>query len=186
MSRMHFRHRKFLANYILLAGNGVQAVYAAGYKQGYDSACVTASRLLRNAKVSQELEKHVLKAQMSADDVLTELADVAQIETKLDGNQKLKALELLGKFHKLFTDKLETTSTEDSTSKLTISKVISATSKREGKSQTEVEYELQSRFADKSAEDYDPSLSPEIHPEIWPSGCMIDPKVPQIESDALQ
>jgi len=105
--RLHYRHRQFLANYILLAGNGVQAVYAAGYKQGYDSACVTASRLLRNAKVASELEKHANKAAMSADSVISELSGIAQVDTPIDGNQRLKALELLGKFHKLFVDRSE-------------------------------------------------------------------------------
>lgn len=107
--RLPLKQQKFVANYILLCGNGVRAVYAAGYKQGYDSACVTASRLLRNTKVEDELEKHAAKAKLSADQVIEELTVVAQAEVRLEGAQKVKALELLGKFHKLFVDKVETT-----------------------------------------------------------------------------
>ena len=101
------RRRRFAHEYVKNGFNGVQAIYAAGYNQGYESACVEASRLLRNAKVKAIVEDSLKKAQMSADEVLDELAVVARTETKIDGAQKLKALELLGKGHKLFTDKVE-------------------------------------------------------------------------------
>lgn len=113
MNRLPFKQRKFLANYILLNGNGVKAVYAAGYQQGYFAAGVTAHRLLKKAKIVAEIEKHFQKSKMSADGVIQELSEVAQVQTPIDANQKLKALELLGKFHKLFVDKIETTDTSE-------------------------------------------------------------------------
>jgi hypothetical protein len=109
--QLPFKQRKFVANYILLGGNGVKAVYAAGYQQGYFAAGVTAHRLLKKAKVMAEIESHVRKAKLNADDVINELSDIAQVKTDIDGNQRLKALELLGKFHKLFVDRVESTDT---------------------------------------------------------------------------
>lgn len=107
--RLPFKQRKFIANYILLAGNGSQAVIAAGYKQTYGSARVTACRLLTKANVMAEIESHVRKAKLDANQVIEELSDIAQTSTIIDGNQRLRALELLGKFHKLFTDRIEST-----------------------------------------------------------------------------
>ncbi len=52
------------------------------------------------------------KSKMSANDVIETLTEVANEKTEIDGAQKLKALELLGKFHKLFTDKVETSQGE--------------------------------------------------------------------------
>ena len=49
------------------------------------------------------------KAKITADEVIEELSDIAK--SKVDNyseSAKLKALELSGKFHKLFTDRTET------------------------------------------------------------------------------
>lgn len=102
------RRRKFATEYIKNGFNGVQAVFAAGYRQGYDSACVEASRLLRNAKVQQIIERHLQMSKLSADEVIERLTEVANAEvSEIKASDKLKALELLGKFHKLFTDKVD-------------------------------------------------------------------------------
>lgn len=102
------RRRKFVHEYVKNGFNGVQAIYAAGYKSGYNSACTEAWRLLRNAEVSKAVEDHIKKSQMSAEDVLNELSEVARAEVDIDASQKMKALELVGKYHKLFTDRVET------------------------------------------------------------------------------
>jgi hypothetical protein len=113
MRRLPFKQRKFVANYILQGGNGTKAVFAAGYVQGYNSARVTACRLLAKANVMSEIESHVQKSRLNADQVIEELSGIAQVKTEIDGNQRLKALELLGKFHKLFVDKVESTDTSE-------------------------------------------------------------------------
>ncbi len=98
---MRAQHRKFANEYIANGFIGVQAVYAAGYKLGYDSACVRASLLLRNIKVAKMIDDHINKSKMSADEVVEELSAIAKTSTKIDGNQKLKALEMLAKAHNI-------------------------------------------------------------------------------------
>lgn len=102
--------------------NGKQAAIRAGYSA--KSAEVTACKMLRTAKVRLEIER------LLADDVgrrneirernINELLPLAYtdaaVETKTDkdGNvievsfrDKLRAIELLGKMHGLFTDKVD-------------------------------------------------------------------------------
>jgi len=101
------RHRKFASEYVKSGFNGVQAVYAAGYKQGYDAARVTASRLLTKANVQHMVDEHIKKSKMSADEVLEELSSVAKSNPTIDGNQKMKALEMLAKAHNLVDKRAE-------------------------------------------------------------------------------
>lgn len=91
-------------------GNGTQAAIAAGYAKG--SAHVTASRLLRDAKVRRAIEERV-KADphvMDREQIQNLLSAIAEgrgrwILAKL--RDRLKALELLGKSQKVFTDRVE-------------------------------------------------------------------------------
>ena len=77
---MNARRRKFAHEYVKNGFNGVQAVFAAGYNQDYDSACVEASRLLRNAKVRSVVEKHLEKSEMDASEVIERLSDIARAD----------------------------------------------------------------------------------------------------------
>lgn len=102
------RQRKFASEYVRNGFNGVQAVYAAGYQQEYNAARVTASRLLTKANVNQIVENHIKVSKLSADQVIEKLTEVANSEVaEIKASDKLKALELLGKFHKLFTDRVD-------------------------------------------------------------------------------
>lgn len=136
--------------------NGTRAAIAAGYSP--NGAEVTASKLLRNSKVSEQIDKKLGKKldklEISSDRILNELAKVAFLDprkfydehgnlkpvTELDDESaaglaslevyeeyagrgedreaigqtkkvkyadKIRALELLGKYRKLFTDKVE-------------------------------------------------------------------------------
>ncbi len=105
--RLAPRQRKFAHEYVKNGFNGVQAVLAAGYQMGYNAACVQSSRLLRKAKIEMAVEEHIKKAKMSADEVLEELSQVAKSETQIDGNQKMKALEMLAKAHNLVDKRAE-------------------------------------------------------------------------------
>ncbi|MHB8335797.1 MAG: terminase small subunit [Ignavibacteriaceae bacterium] len=89
--------------------NGKQAAIRSGYSM--KTAESTASRLLRNVKVFELLnklkEKHVLKAELSVDEIINELkaigfalADGEVIKT----SDKLKALEMLGKHLGMFKE----------------------------------------------------------------------------------
>jgi phage terminase small subunit len=102
--------------------NGKQAAIRAGYSA--KSAEVTACKMLRTAKVRSEIER------LLADDVgrrneirernINELLPLAytdaavEVKRDKDGNvievsfrDKLRAIELLGKMHGLFTDKID-------------------------------------------------------------------------------
>lgn len=102
--------------------NGKQAAIRAGYSA--KSAEVTACKMLRTAKVRSEIER------LLADDVgrrneirernINELLPLAytdaavEVKRDKDGNvievsfrDKLRAIELLGKMHGLFTDKVD-------------------------------------------------------------------------------
>ncbi len=115
------RQIQFAQEYVI-DFNGKQAAIRAGYSAR--SAEVTACKMLRTAKVRSEIER------LLADDVgrrneirernINELIPLAYtdaaVETKTDkdGNvievsfrDKLRAIELLGKMHGLFTDKVQ-------------------------------------------------------------------------------
>lgn len=102
--------------------NGKQAAIRAGYAEG--SAEVTASRLLRNAKVRSEIERlledPIGKRNETRARVIGELEQLAytddaiEIREDKDGNildvsrrDKLKAIELLMKMNGLLTEKVD-------------------------------------------------------------------------------
>ncbi len=159
MSRvLPFKQRKFVANYILLAGNGSRAVLAAGYKQTYGSARVTSHRLLTKANVMSEIESHVRKSKMSADQVIEELSDIAQVNTPIEATQKVKALELLGKFHKLFVDKIEQTSTVTTIDPISIQRSIDKIASKTNQPKSIIAQEFLAEWSNKDDPDYDPAL----------------------------
>jgi phage terminase small subunit len=115
------RQIQFAQEYII-DFNGKQAAIRAGYSA--KSAEVTACKMLRTAKVRSEIER------LLADDVgrrneirernINELMPLAYTDAAVeekrdkDGNlievsfrDKLRAIELLGKMHGLFTDKID-------------------------------------------------------------------------------
>lgn len=117
------RQRLFVEAY-LANPNATEAAIKAGYSE--KTAYSIGQRLLKNVEIAAAVEKRVTEAAMGADEVLHELADIAradwreflEIRRDKDGDiidatfrltDKLKALELVGKHHKLFTDKVENT-----------------------------------------------------------------------------
>lgn len=118
-----------------------------------------------------------MDAKISADEVLEELSTIARTpipQEKFSENAKLKALELAGKAHKLFVDKIEQQSVADPSSvRISLLRRISKISAKTGDSAEIVERELQSELADKSDEDYSPELDARLHPELWPSGNLL-------------
>lgn len=105
---MDEKHRKFASTYLLNGGNGKAAAIAAGYSPR--SAEVQASRLLKNAKVRAFLDARAAslskKVEVDAEKILGRLADIA-FSPIARFNDQIKALELLGKNLRLFTDKVE-------------------------------------------------------------------------------
>ena len=104
--------------------NATQAAIDAGYSK--KTARSQGQRLLTDVDIRQLVENRVTEAAMSADEVLHELSDIGRadwrefleirrdkegdiIDATLRLTDKLKALELVGKHHRLFTDKTELT-----------------------------------------------------------------------------
>lgn len=115
--------QKLFVIYYLETRNGTRSAKLAGYEGSDDVLAVTASRLLNHDKVRFALESYFQARILSANGVLSELSDIAfaplsDMEAKegenglippvLKPSDKIKSLELLGKFHRLFADKVET------------------------------------------------------------------------------
>lgn len=114
------KQEKFVTAYLGEAkGNATEAARIAGYRKPHPEG----SRLLRNATIAARVAEDVEKRTVTAQQVLDELADVAMadwrdfitvrthpktgahIDVKMDLTSKIKALELLGKYHQLFIEK---------------------------------------------------------------------------------
>lgn len=102
----------FIVEY-LKDGNATRSAIAAGYSE--KTAQEQGARLLSNVMVKEELAKRFQRLQerteITADYVLNGIKTVAE-NTEKD-NDKLKAYELLGKYLKLFTDRLEVEASDD-------------------------------------------------------------------------
>lgn len=104
------RANKFAARFISNGFNSSQAVVDCGITTNRASAGVIGHRLLKNVKVKRAVERHLQMSKLSADEVIEKLTEVATSEVaEIKASDKLKALELLGKFHKLFTDRVDHT-----------------------------------------------------------------------------
>lgn len=86
-------------------GNGTQAAIKAGYNGNYQTTASVANENLKKPEIQLAIQKRV-KGIMDANECLTELSDVARLKPKkndaLNGNHKMKALELVGKAYNLF------------------------------------------------------------------------------------
>ena len=83
--------------------NASEAARRAGYAHRSEG-----SRLLANADIQAYIKLRLADMQMSANEVLNRLADHARDDSK---GVSLRALELLGKHHKLFTERHEVEAT---------------------------------------------------------------------------
>jgi phage terminase small subunit len=119
------KQRKFIDSYLGDARfNATQAARLAGYSGNDVTLGAVGAENLKKPQIAEAIQMRLKEAQMSADEVLSELADVARadwrefvtikwgkegekLEASLRLADKLKALELVGKAHKLFTDKVE-------------------------------------------------------------------------------
>ena len=108
--------QKAFADYYIQTGNATEAYKMAGYKN-YKSAGVEANKTLNNPKVKSYIDERMKVAETkriaSGDEVLQYLTAVMRGEVKdqfdLDASiqDRTKAAELLGKRHRLFTEKVE-------------------------------------------------------------------------------
>ena len=127
-----YRLRLFAAEYVKNGFQAQKAVLSAGFTQNPASAAVIANRLLNDVKCDALIEGYMQDAKMSADEVLERLTKVARSEADVKGSDVVKANELLGKFHKLFVDKIETTDTSSrDAAEQALLKSIQSASKRD-------------------------------------------------------
>jgi phage terminase small subunit len=113
---MNAKRRLFVEHYLGAAnGNATEAARMAGYKKPRQEG----TRLLSFAVIQELISKRVTEAAMPANEVLQELSDIARadwrefvkvrydkdgkmIDATLQLKDKIRALELLGKHHRLF------------------------------------------------------------------------------------
>jgi phage terminase small subunit len=99
----------FVAAYLGNArGNATAAARSAGYKQPRISGQENLLKPAIRAQIDAELQARA----MSEYEVLAELAEVARVEWHVlararELGSKVRALELLGKYHKLWADRVE-------------------------------------------------------------------------------
>jgi phage terminase small subunit len=122
------KQERFVLAYIGEARfNAAKAARMAGYAER--SAHVEGHRLLRNADIAARVKDLLSTQSITAEAVLTELADIAtadwrdfikiktdrktgeEIEVNMDLGAKVKSLELLAKAHGLLTDRLDVSGT---------------------------------------------------------------------------
>lgn len=109
------KQKSFADNYIEHR-NGQLAAKLAGYDGDDNTLRAIASENLTKPNILAYIKARLEERHLTPDRVLAELGDVAAYSldsiavegSPVKTQDKLKALELVGKFHKLFTDRVET------------------------------------------------------------------------------
>jgi phage terminase small subunit len=119
------KQRLFVEAYIGPAnGNAREAARAAGYSGDDNVLSQRGFELVRNPRIAELIGVRVEQAVMRANEVLSELSAIAKadwqdfleirrdkhgdvIDATLKLSDKIKSLELLGKYHKLFSDRVD-------------------------------------------------------------------------------
>ena len=119
------KQRLFVEAYIgPTNGNGREAARSAGYSGDDNALSSRAFELMRNPKIAELIGVRVQDAVMQSNEVLSELSAIAKadwqnfleirrdregdiISATLKLSDKIKSLELIGKFHKLFSDRVD-------------------------------------------------------------------------------
>lgn len=110
------RQRRFAYFYVHDARmNAVTAARMAGYEGSDQSIQSQASHLMNHEKIRLKITEHLGLLSMTAPEVLAEITKIAKmpVEEFTDPRimtNKMKALEMLGKHHALFTEKVDVTS----------------------------------------------------------------------------
>lgn len=116
--------QKLFIYYYLETRNATKSAKLAGYGGDENSLAVIGSDNLRKPKIKEVIESYYETRIMSANNVLAELSDVGNapwrdfVEVKMGEGEvisaqlrlgdKLRALELMGKHHRVITDRVET------------------------------------------------------------------------------
>ncbi len=119
------KQRLFVEAYIGAAsGNAREAARAAGYSGDNNALSQRGFELVRNPRIAELIGARVEQAVMRANEVLGELSAIAKadwqtfveirrdkegevVSATLKLSDKIKSLELLGKYHKLFSERVD-------------------------------------------------------------------------------
>jgi phage terminase small subunit len=109
MPKLTEKQKRFCEEY-LIDLNATQSAIRAGYSK--KSADKIGHELLEKTVVSEYLQtlrvEQSKRTGITADEVVNELKKVAFADTKLQGRDKVRALELLGQHLGMFTEKVST------------------------------------------------------------------------------
>jgi phage terminase small subunit len=115
MAKLNDRQRLFVKYYIATL-NAAESARLAGYspKTAKEIGCELLTKPNIAEAIEKGVEKKMSKADISAERILDELASIAFLTPEqldalksIKGGEKMRALELLGKYHTLFTDRIE-------------------------------------------------------------------------------
>lgn len=112
------RERMFVQYYIESGGNGAQSALASGYGSNVRVAAVRASHLLRRDNIKKAMARYQAELAVRYDfgpaRILREFAKIAAADVELKGNDKVKALQELAKFSRMYPgDRLEVSGSID-------------------------------------------------------------------------
>lgn len=77
---LSYKHQDFINEYFLRKMNGTDAYQAVYPKASYDAARANAAKLLANTNISAEIDRRLREKQLSADEVLARLGDMARAD----------------------------------------------------------------------------------------------------------
>ena len=108
MTKLTDKQQTFVEEY-LVDLNATQAAIRAGYseKTAKDIGCQNLAKLYIQDAISKAMDARSERTAITADNVLKEIASLAFKEDEIRDNDKLKALEMLGRNLVLFTNKLQ-------------------------------------------------------------------------------
>lgn len=104
-SKLTIKQQKFIEHYAL-TGNGAESARAAGYSEnsGRNIACETLTKPYIKEAIEEKQQEYIEKVKLDNEFVLTRLMEIAKLyeEDAKYSSSSIKALELLGKYLKLW------------------------------------------------------------------------------------
>jgi len=117
VGRLTGKQHGFVIAYLTNGFNATEAARTAGYKGDDNTLAVVGYENLRKPKIQERIAAYFEEKAMAANEILFRLTSMArgQLRTRssdtkdgtMDHHDAIKALELLGKHHRLFVERVE-------------------------------------------------------------------------------